>query len=181
LDLPIEDPTNSNGYIDLPPMRIKGRLKLGVGNQPVWNGYLGINLGMEVPVLLPVYGMGEAAVMLKGSEVTNEDIAIQLTWGADIPIDLKVIEVQGSIYYRLSVAVANGDWQIGLLVGVSGTVDLWIVTITARLELMAAVERKNNAVYAIGQARFAAEIEVCWFLTIDIDYSVEYETDDLGI
>lgn len=181
LDLPIEDPDAANGYIDLPPMRIKGRLTLGLGNQPAWNGYLGISLGMEVPVLPPIYGLGEAAIMLKGSELATQEIAIQLTWGADIPINLKVIEVQGSIYYRLAVAESNGEWQIGLLVGVSGTVDLWIATITARLELMAIVETDGDTVTAIGQARFAAEIEVCWFLTIDIDYTVEYSSNDLGI
>jgi hypothetical protein len=28
---------------------------------------------------------------------------------------------------------------------------------------------------ALGQAKFAAEIEVCWFLTVSVEYSLEYK------
>jgi hypothetical protein len=43
---------------------------------------------------------------------------------------------------------------------------------------MAAIARQaDDTVQAIGQAKFAGEVEICWFLTISFSYDIEYHED----
>jgi hypothetical protein len=63
---------------------------------------------------------------------------------------------------------------------VIGTAEILIVKVSVRIELMAAVARlppPEEKVEAIGQAKFAAEVEICWFLTISVEYDIEYREE----
>jgi hypothetical protein len=45
---------------------------------------------------------------------------------------------------------------------------------------MAAIKRlpaPNEKVEAIGKAKFAGEVEICWFLTISFEYDIEYREE----
>jgi hypothetical protein len=178
LNLPIEDPNTADGYLDLGGMKIKGKLQVGISNSPEWNGFMQIGLGAQVPVLPPIMGGGEISTKLKGSELTEQEVTIVTKWGATVGKSLGPISVSGSFYFGIQVVVGTGgSWQIGLLVGVAGSADIWIVKITVRLELMAAIRRlgpPSAKVEALGQAKFAAEVTVCWFLTISVSYTLQY-------
>lgn len=178
LNLPIVNPSSSDGYFNFYAMRIKGKLQVGVGNSPVWHGFLKISLGAEVPVYPPIYGGGEISTQLVGSELEEQEVTIRTTWGATFHVSLGPIGVTGRVYFGIEVIVSTGDgWQIGLLLGISGTASIWIVEITVKLELMAAIKRlspPDEGVEAIGSAKFAAEVTICWFLTISVEYSLEY-------
>jgi hypothetical protein len=181
LNLPIEDPSTADGYFDLGGMKIKGKLQLGVSNSPEWNGFLQIGLGAQVPVLPPIMGGGEISTKLKGSELTEQEITIVTKWGATVGKSLGPIKVSGSFYFGIEVVVSTGgSWQIGLLVGVAGSADIWIVKITVKMELMAAIKRlpaPSEKVEAMGQAKFAAEVTVSWFLTISVSYTLQYSEE----
>jgi hypothetical protein len=181
LNLPIENPNTADGYFDLGGMKIKGKLQLGVSNSPEWNGFLHIGLGAQVPVVPPIMGGGELSVKLKGSELTEQEVTILAKWGATVGKSLGPISVSGAFYFGIQVVVSTGgSWQIGLLVGIAASADIWIVKVTVKLEMMAAIKRlpaPSEKVEALGQAKFAAEVTVCWFLTISVSYTLQYSEE----
>jgi hypothetical protein len=176
LNLPIENPSAADKYFDFGGMEIKGKLKVGISSAPSWNGFLRIDLGARVPVLPPILGGGEIGVELAGTALTEQKVTIQVKWSASVGKSLGPIEVKGSFSFGIQVIVStSGAWQIGLLVAISASADVWIVKITVKVELMAAISvLADGSKQALGQAKFAAEIEVCWFLTVSVEYSLEY-------
>jgi hypothetical protein len=89
--------------------------------------------------------------------------------------------VSAEFNYGIEVIVAEGGaWQIGLIVQVIGKADIFIVKVSIKLELMAAIKRlpaPSDKVEAIGKAKFAGEVEICWFLTISFEYDIEYREE----
>jgi hypothetical protein len=124
-------------------------------------------------------GGGEVSVELEGSELTEQKVTIEVKWSASIGKSLGPIEVKGSFTFGIQViAESSGAWQIGLLVAISASADIWIAKITIKVELLAAVKvLANGSKEALGQAKFAAEIEIAWFLTVSVEYSLEYRGD----
>jgi hypothetical protein len=179
LTLPIENPKAADRYIDLGAMEVKGKLSAGVASAPAWSGFIKIELGARVPVLPPIMGGGEVSVELEGSELTEQKVTIEVKWSASIGKSLGPIEVKGSFTFGIQViAESSGAWQIGLLVAISASADIWIAKITIKVELLAAVKvLANGSKEALGQAKFAAEIEIAWFLTVSVEYSLEYRGD----
>lgn len=175
---PIQGP--GNDYLDFGAMKIKGKLQAGFGwsEKDHWFGFFGVDLGMKVPVLPPILGNGKTAISLKGTELTGQEVKIRVIWGAAVEASLGPIGVSAEFNYGIEVIVAeSGKWQIGLLVQVNGKADVFIAKVTIRLELLAAIARippPDDKVEAIGQAKFAAEVEICWFLTISVEYDIEY-------
>jgi hypothetical protein len=177
LNLPIENPSAADRYFDFGAMEIKGKLKVGVSSAPSWNGFLRIDLGARVPVIPPIMGGGEIGVELEGNALSEQKVTIEVKWSASIGKSLGPIEVKGSFSFGIQViASSSGAWQIGLLVAISASADIWIAKITVKVELMAAISvLADGSKQALGQAKFAAEIEVCWFLTVSVEYSLEYK------
>jgi hypothetical protein len=176
LNLPIENPNAADRYIDLGAMEVKGKLKAGVASAPAWSGFIKIELGARVPVIPPIMGGGEVGVELEGSELTEQKVTIEVKWSASIGKSLGPIEVKGSFTFGIQViAESSGAWQIGLMVAISASADIWIAKITIKVELLAAIKvLADGTKEALGQAKFAAEIEVAWFLTVSVEYSLEY-------
>jgi len=176
LNLPIENPNAADRYFDFGAMEITGKLKVGVASAPNWNGFLRIELGARVPIIPPIMGGGEIGVELEGNALAEQKVTIEVKWSASIGKSLGPIEVKGSFSFGIQViASSTGAWQIGLLVAISASADIWIAKITVKVELMAAISvLANGSKQALGQAKFAAEIEVCWFLTVSVAYSLEY-------
>ena len=176
LTLPIENPKSQDRYIDLGAMEVKGKLSAGVASAPNWNGFIKIELGARVPVIPPIMGGGEVGVELEGNALTEQKVTIEVKWSASIGKSLGPIEVKGSFTFGIQViASSTGDWQIGLLVAISASADIWIAKITIKIELLAAIKVLGNGTkQALGQAKFAAEISICWFLTVSVEYSLEY-------
>jgi hypothetical protein len=177
LTLPIENPHAADRYIDLGAMEVKGKLSAGVASAPAWSGFIKIELGARVPVIPPIMGGGEVSVELEGSELTEQKVTIEVKWSASIGKSLGPIEVKGSFTFGIQViAESTGAWQIGLLVAISASADIWIAKITIKVELLAAIKVLGDGTKeALGQAKFAAEIEVAWFLTVSVEYSLEYK------
>ncbi len=183
INLPIKNPNSSDGYFDLGGMKIKGKLQIGVKNDP-WEGFMKIGLGAQVPVVPPIYGGGEIEVGLTGNELTEQTVNIKFIWAFSVGKSLGPIEVSGKFYFGIELIISTGGaFQVGLLVGISATADIFIVKITVKLELMAAIKRipagpaTSSKVEAIGKAKFAAEISICWFLTISVAYTLEYKEE----
>ncbi len=178
---PIEGP--GNDYIDFGAMKIKGQLQTGFGwsEKDHWFGFFKVELGLKVIVLPPIFANGKVAVSLKGTELTGQEFKIRVMWGAAVEAKLGPIGVSAEFNYGIEVIVAeSGKWQIGLIVQVIGKADVFIVKVAIKLELMAAIARlppPDEKVEAIGQAKFAAEIEICWFLTISVEYDIEYREE----
>jgi len=177
LTLPIENPNAADRYIDLGAMEVKGKLSAGVASAPAWSGFIKVDLGAKVPVIPPIMGGGEVAVELEGSELIEQKVTIEVKWSASIGKSLGPIEVKGSFIFGIQViAESTGAWQIGLLVAISASADIWIAKITIKVELLAAIKVLGDGTKeALGQAKFAAEIEVAWFLTVSVEYSLEYK------
>jgi hypothetical protein len=176
LTLPIENPNAADRYIDLGAMEVKGKLSAGVASAPAWSGFIKVELGARVPVIPPIMGGGEVSVELEGSELTEQKVTIEVKWSASVGKSLGPIEVKGSFTFGIQViAESSGAWQIGLLVAISASADIWIAKITIKIELLAAIKvLGDGSKEALGQAKFAAEIEVAWFLTVSVEYSLEY-------
>jgi hypothetical protein len=178
---PIEGP--GNDYIDFGAMKIKGKLQTGFGwsEKDHWFGFFKVDLGLKVVVLPPIFANGKVALSLKGTELTGQEVTIRVIWGAAVEAKLGPIGVSAEFNYGIEVIVVEGGtWQIGLLVQVVGKADVFIAKVTIKLELMAAIKRlppPNEKVEAIGQAKFAAEVEICWFLTISVEYDIEYREE----
>jgi hypothetical protein len=178
---PIQGP--GNDYLDFGAMKIKGNLQAGFGwsEKDHWFGLLGVDLGMKVPALPPIFANGKTAISLKGTELTGQEVKIRVIWGAAVEAKLGPLGVSAEFNYGIEVIVAeSGKWQIGLLVQVNGKAEIFIVKVAVRIELLAAVGRlppPNEKVEAIGQAKFAAEVEICWFLTISVEYDIEYREE----
>jgi hypothetical protein len=183
-DLVIAKPDSKDGFIYLGALRLKGTLKMEITNSPVWSGSWGVALGLEVPIPpTPLFAGGEITTKLKGQENLEQQVTILMKWGLSFPIDLFVFEITGKVYFGILVIVstgATGALQIGMLIGISGTADVWIFKVTVKVEILAAIKRlppsedAGERVEAIGQTKFAAEISVCWFLTISISVTLEY-------
>jgi hypothetical protein len=178
---PIEGP--GNDYIDFGAMKIKGKLQAGFGwsAQDHWFGFFKVDLGLKVVVLPPIFANGKVALSLKGTELTGQEVTIRVIWGAAVEAKLGPIGVSAEFNYGIEVIVVEGGtWQIGLLVQVVGKADVFIAKVTIKLELMAAIKRlppPDEKVEAIGQAKIAAEVEICWFLTISVEYDIEYREE----
>ena len=87
---------------------------------------------------------------------------------------------KGGALFSVTPINEGGAWQIGLIVQVVGKADVFIAKISIKLELMAAIARKpppDEKVEAVGQAKIAGEVEICWFLTISVEYDVEYREE----
>ena len=114
-------------------------------------------------------------------ENIGQEVTIELLWGVSVSATLGPIGVVAEFNYGIQVIVATGGaWQIGLMVQVSGTADVFIAKVGIKLGLLAAIGRKpapDEKVEAIGQAKFAAEITICWFLTISVEYDIEYREE----
>ena len=178
---PIEGP--GNDYLDFGGMKIKGKLQTGFGwsEKDHWFGFFGVDLGLKVPALPPLFANGKASISLKGTELTGQTVKIRLIWGVALEAKLGPLGVSAEFNFGIEVIVSeSGSWQIGLLVQVIGTAEILIVKVSVRIELMAAVARlppPEEKVEAIGQAKFAAEVEICWFLTISVEYDIEYREE----
>ncbi|HWQ69421.1 MAG TPA: hypothetical protein VN494_05605, partial [Patescibacteria group bacterium] len=178
---PIEGP--GNDYIDFGAMKIKGKLQTGFGwsEKDHWFGFFKVDLGLKVVVLPPIFANGKVGIGLKGTELTGQEFKIRVIWGAAVEAKLGPIGVSAEFNYGIEVIVVEGGkWQIGLLVQVIGKADVFIAKVTIKLELMAAIARiplPVDKVEAIGQAKFAAEVEICWFLTISVEYDIEYREE----
>jgi hypothetical protein len=175
---PIEGP--GNDYIDFGAMKIKGKLQTGFGwsEKDHWFGFFGVDLGLKVPALPPIFANGKTSISLKGTELTGQEVKIRVIWGVAVEAKLGPLGVSAEFNYGIEVIVSeSGKWQIGLLVQVVGKAEILIVKVAVRIELMAAIARlppPDEKVEAIGQAKFAAEVEICWFLTISVEYDIEY-------
>jgi len=181
---PIEGPGNS--YIDFAALKIKGKIQAGFGwsEKDHWFGFFKVELGMKVPVMLSLFANGKTSIKLRGTQLTGQQIIIRMLWGVATEAMLGPLGVSAEFNYGIEVIVAEaGGWQIGLLVQVVGRAEIFIVMVAVRIELLAAIARlpaPDERVQAIGQAKFAAEVEICWFLTISVEYSIEYrETIDI--
>ena len=178
---PIEGP--GHDYFDFGALKIKGKLQAGFGwsEKDHWFGFFGVDLGMKVIVLPPIFANGKTSISLKGTELAGQEIKIRVMWGASVEAKLGPLGVSAEFNYGIEVIAADsGAWQIGLLVQVVGKADIFIVKVAIRIELMAAIKRlppPDEKVSAIGQAKFAAEVEICWFLTISVEYDIQYEAD----
>ena len=178
---PIEGP--GNDYIDFGGMKIKGKLQAGFGwsEKDHWFGFFGVELAMKIIVLPPIFANGKTAISLKGTELAGRELKIRVMWGASVEAKLGPIGVSAEFNYGIEVISSeSGAWQIGLLVQIVGKADVFIVKVSIKLELMAAIARlpaPDDKVQAIGQAKFAGEVEICWFLTISFSYEIEYKED----
>ncbi len=183
LNLPIENPKTPDKYFDFGGMEIKGKLQLGVASAPEWNGFMKIQLGARVPVVPPIMGGGEVSVELTGTALGEQTVKIEVKWSASVGKSLGPITVKGSFFFGIQVVVSTtGAWQIGLLVGISASADIWIAKITVKLEMLAAIkvltpaeDPPSGSKQALGQAKFAAEVSVAWFLTVSVEYTLEYK------
>jgi hypothetical protein len=176
--IPIQGP--GNDYIDFGALKLKGKLQAGFGwsENDHWFGFFGVDLGLKVIVLPPIFANGKTAVSLKGTELTGQELKIRALWGASVEAKLGPIGVSAEFNYGIEViAKESGDWQIGLIVQVTGKADIFIVKVSIKLELMAAIGRAGAKVHALAQAKFSGEVEICWFLTISFEYDIQYEED----
>lgn len=179
---PISGPNDT--YIDFGAIKIKGALSSGFGwsEKDQWFGDVKIDLASKVPVLPPILANGKVSVKLKGTELTGQQVTIRVIWGVSL-LDQSFgpLKVSAEFNYGIEVIVSDaGAWQIGLLVQLIGKADIFIVSISIKIELLAAIGRlppPNEKVEAIGQAKFAAEVSICWFLTISVDYTIEYREE----
>jgi len=176
---PIEGPGNS--YIDFGGMKIKGKLQTGFGwsEKDRWFGEFGVKLAMKIVVLPPIFANGKTELKLKGTELNGSQVTIRLLWGVSAEAMLGPLGVSAEFNYGIEVIVADSPsaWQIGLLVQVVGKAEIFIVAVAIKIELLAAIGRlpaPDDKVEAIGRAKFAAEVEICWFLTISVEYTIEY-------
>ena len=148
-----------------------------------WFGFLKIELGLKVPVLPPICANGKTSIKLKGTELVGQEITIRMIWGVAIEANLGPLGVSAEFNYGIEVVVSEtGSWQVGLLVQIVGKAEIFIVTVAVKIELLAAIGRKalpppGGAVEAIGRAKFAVEVEICWFLAISVEYSIEYREE----
>ena len=181
LRLPLLAPPDD--YLDFGGFKLKGELSAAFGwsDTNKWFGSVLVEFGMKVPALPPIFANGKAAVSLKGSELTSQEVTIRVMWGWPAEASLGPLEVTAEFNYGIQVVVATtGAWQIGLLVEVVGKAKVLIFVVAVKLELMAAIGRKpppSHKVEAIGRAKFAAEVTICWFLTISIEYTIEYREE----
>ncbi len=171
----------SDGFIDFGGFEIKGKLALGVASAPHWNGFIKITLGARVPVLPPIFGGGEISVGMEGTALAQQTVSIEVRWSAVIGKSLGPLEVKASFIFGIQVITSNtGTWQIGVLIGIAGTADVWIAKVTIRIELLAAIKMlsaaeapPSGAKQAIGQAKFAADITIAVFVTITVEYTIQ--------
>ncbi len=186
LSIPLENPLDLQRYIDFGAMKVKGKLEAGFGwsKKEKWFGSIKIELGMKVLILPPVFANGKTELQLRGTEAAGQEVTIEMGWGVSVEATLvpKLLAVVAEFRYGIQVIVSTGpagtDWQIGLMVEIVGIAKVLIVEIAIRIELLAAIGRKaGGAVEAIGQARFAAEVTICWFLTVSVEYEIEYRED----
>jgi hypothetical protein len=181
LTLNIVDPRSPDGFIDFGEFEIKGKLALGIASAPHWNGFLKITLGSRVPVLPPIFGGGEISVGLEGTALAEQKVEIQVKWSASLGKPLGPLQVKATFSYGIQVITSNtGSWQIGVLIGIAGTADIWIAKVTIRIELLAAIKilspaesPPSGAKQAIGQAKFAADITIAVFVTITVEVTVQ--------
>jgi len=182
LRLPVLAPPDK--YIDFGGLMIKGELSAAFGwsDKDQWFGSVNIELGMKVPVV-PIFAGGKASFAIKASELNSQEVTIRAMWAWSSPPDLPLgpLTVSAEFNYGIQVVVSTGGaWQIGLLVEIVGKAEVLVFVVAIRLELMAAIGRKpppDEKVEAIGRAKFAADVTICWFLTISVEYTIEYREE----
>lgn len=191
---------DDEGFFELYPqgVKIKGIIGAGMSNNPnalpaklgvlpsstasgsitgnPWHGYFYIKLGIKVPVITPFLAGGEAQFTLLGNELTGYAVEIRMVW--DLYVGSKtigVLKASAKIYFGLIIEAADNFFGIGILIGVSGTASVLkgLFAITVKFELIGLIEISGGKTEAVGQALVAAEITVCWFITISFSTSVE--------
>ncbi len=147
---------------------------------PYWTGYFTGSLGIRVPIKWPLFGDGLATFTLVGNELTSYFVEIRLEWGASAPINLGALKVMGRLYFGIIVEAGGHLFGIGILIGVSGSARVLkgMFAITVKFEVIGLIETSINkegdrVTEAIGRARVAAEITVCWFITVSFSAEVE--------
>jgi hypothetical protein len=182
---PVENPLAVDSYYDFGGgVRIKGSLSAGFGwsQKERWFGSLEVELASKVIILppIPFFGVGKVSLKLKGTELTGQEVTIRVLWGGSVTLELGPIAgVDVEVNYGIQVIVntGGGAWQIGLLVALSGKVRVLVVAVALKLELLAAIGRTpppDSHLEAVGQAKFAIEVTICVFVTISVEYDIEY-------
>lgn len=190
---------DADGYFELFPQgpKVKGGIGAGFSNDPgslpeavglppgtpeeeaiaeAWHGYFYVTLGMEVPIVLPIFGGGEAEVELRGNELTGYAVEIKMQWGVSLGAKVVgVLSVSGRFYFGVILEAGEDFFGIGILIGVSGSASVLegLFAITVRFEIIGLIEATGGTTEAVGQALVATEITVCWFITISFEVEVE--------
>ena len=186
-----------DNYISLGALHFKGSLGLGLSNDPNslpaqltmpsgtpeaeaigpgWHGYFWVEFGSKIPIVLPVFGEGVLTFILLGNELIGQVVVIKLTWGATITGDLGVLKAEGKFYFGIIVVAAQNTLAVGMFVGIAGTASVLngMFAITIKVELTAMIVFSPEKMF-VGQAMVAAEITICWFLTISFETQVEMQ------
>src|SRR5262249_12149992 len=120
------------------------------------------------------------SLKLKGTELTGQEVTIRVQWGGSVTLDLGPIaggEVEVNYGIQVIVNTGGGAWQIGLLVELTGKVKVLVGVVALKVELLAAIGRTpppDSKLEAVGQAKFAVEVSICVFVTISVEYDIEY-------
>lgn len=188
---------DADGFFDLWPQgpKVKGSIGAGMSNDPkalsktlglttsetsvdfpAWHGYFYVKLGVKIPIQIPIFGDGEAWITILGNELTSYVVEIQLRWGVSLGARaIGVLSVSGRFYFGVILEAGENMFGIGILVGVSGSASVLegLFAITVKFELIGLIEHSAGKTEAVGQAVVAAEITVCWFITISFSTKVE--------
>ncbi|MEM8962291.1 MAG: hypothetical protein AAGD38_12480, partial [Acidobacteriota bacterium] len=197
----IIDPKKPDGYLDLVGLKVKGKIGAGFGNdstaltsavgspaalppgtpKDVWTGYLYFVLGAKVPIILPLFGEGEGDVEITGNELTGYGVKVKLLWGASVDASLGPIYVMAKFQWGIQVVVESNAFGLGVLIILTGSASVLIFTITVKIELLGQVKLllpggagSSNEVELLGSAKFAVEITICWFVTLEFSATLSY-------
>ncbi len=142
---------------------------------PKWGGYFAVKLGAKIPITLPIFGDGEGRISFIGNELVGYFVEIQLRWGVSASADVGVLKFSGRFYFGVILLAGSNLFGIGILIGVSGSASVLagMFSITVRFELIGLIETSGGKTEAVGKAVVAAEITVCWFITISFSTEVE--------
>jgi hypothetical protein len=206
LEVKIADPNSVGNYIDLGGFKCKGSLGAGIGNhagvlsdaealppgdrppdlgsalpEGRWYGYFWVGLGLQVLIFPPIFGEGEAKILMRGTEGQGQEAVVRLTFGLNIatPRPLGPFKASVKFFYGLEVIFGGGGGQIGVLVGIAGTVDVGFLSVTVKVELMGGVTHLTSPVRneLVAQGTLAFEISICWFVTITVERSIEHRQE----
>jgi hypothetical protein len=199
-------------YIDLEGFKFKGVFEAGLGNSsavlsdadilpsaghrpvvlgaklpvpgPDWYYYMAATLGLGVMVLPKVYGKGEAKLLVRAGARGNER-QIRLTWAVELGRSDKLgpFRAFAKYYYGLELIYGSAGFQIGILVGIFGTLELLdrFASATIKLEIMGGIRHLTTTDppknFLIARGKLAFEVTVCWFLTISFEGQVEHQEE----
>ena len=206
LEVKIADPNSVGNYIDLGGFKCKGTIAAGIGNhagvlsdaealppanrppdlgsalpEGRWYGYFWVSLGLQVLIFPPIFGEGEAKLLMRGTEGQGEEAVVRLTFGLNIatPRPLGPFKACVKFFYGLEVIFGGGGGQIGVLVGIAGTVEVVFIAVTVKVELMGGVTHLTSPARneLVAQGTLAFEISICWFVTISVERSIEHRQE----